>query len=150
MRDRVRVDGWSPPESSAGCRACRTSAAVRPSSRTRARTCGGRGVAGRAAGRPRDADRPLAGNDEDGTGGGRARAFERRREEHTDAGFVKLKHGPGPIPARVRDAFDELSGRSRIDALVNGLDELLGPLGRETLPRLEETRREPGMLHPLL
>ena len=97
-----------------------------------------------------DAVRLLAGNNDEDGGGEGTRAFEPRCPEHSAAEFVNLKHDYGPIPAHVREAFDELSGRSRFDLLLNAIDEVLGPLERETLPRLEETRREVGALRPLL
>ena len=104
-----------------------------------------------------DAVRLLAGNgagrqtDDDGAGGGEGtRAFGSARTERAATAFVNLRHGRGPIPAHVRETFDELSARPRIDTLVDGLDELLGPLERETLPRLEGTRRELAALRPLL
>ena len=100
-------------------------------------------LAGNGAGRRADA--------EDGAGGGEgARAFGPVRPEHAATELVNLKHDSGPIPPQVREAFDELTGRSRIDALVDALDEVLGSLEHETLPRLEETRREFGTLRPLL
>ena len=103
-----------------------------------------------------DAVRLLTGNDAgsraDGeTGGvGGTRISGSVRSEHAAAEFVNLKHGRGPIPAHVRETFDELSGRPRIDALVDALDEVLGPLEQETLPRLAKTRRELASLRPLL
>ena len=100
-----------------------------------------------------DAVRLLAGHGAgrrvDDAGADGRRAFGPVQPEHAGE-FVNLKHGRGPIPAHVRETFDELSGRSRIDALVDSLDEVLGPLERETLPRLQETRRELTSLRPLL
>ena len=100
-----------------------------------------------------DAVRLLAGNDarrraDDGTDG--RRAFGPVRPEHAAAEFVNLKHGRGPIAAHVRETFDELSGRPRIDALVDALDAVLSGLEQQTLPRLEETRHELASLRPLL
>ena len=72
-----------------------------------------------------DAVRLLAGNDagsraDNETGGvGGTRVSGSVRSEHAAAEFVNLKHGRGPIPAHVRETFDELSGRLRIDALVS-------------------------------
>ena len=103
-----------------------------------------------------DAVRLLTGNDagsraDDETGGvGGTRISGSVRSEHAAAAFVNLKHGRGPIPAHVRETFDELSGRPRIDALVDAFDEVLGRLEQETLPRLAETRRELASLRPLL
>ena len=97
-----------------------------------------------------DAVRLLAGSvakrrDDDGVGGGEGpRAFGPPRPEHTAAELVNLKHDRGPIPVQVRDTFDELSGRSRIDALLDMLDEVLGPLERETLPRLRRPAASSG------
>ena len=103
-----------------------------------------------------DAVRLLAGNDagkqtdddDDTYGANGARAFGPEQPEHAASEFVNLKHGR--IPAHVRETFDELTARPRIDALVGSLDELLGPLEREMLPRLEQTRRELASLRPLL
>lgn len=98
-----------------------------------------------------DADRQTDDGDDDDTyGANGTRALGPVRPEHAASEFVNLKHGRGPIPVQVRETFDELSGRSRIDALVDSLDEVLGPLEHESLPLLEETRREVGALRPLL
>ena len=59
-------------------------------------------------------------------------------------------HDRRPIPAHVRETFDELSGQARIDTVVDRLYEMLGLLEREALPLLEVTRREPAALGPLL
>ena len=64
------------------------------------------------------------------------------RLQNVVAEVVNLRHDPGPIPDHVRKMFDDLSGRARIDALLDKLDEVLAPLERETLPGLEDTRRE--------
>ena len=81
--------------------------------------------------------------------GGR-REFEPPRRDHAAAEVVNLRHDRGPILGHVRRTFDELSGRARIDALLDRLDKVLGPLERETLPELEDTRREIEALRPLL
>ena len=100
-------------------------------------------LAGNGAGRQAD--------DDDGAGGGEEpRALGPARPEHAAAAFVNLRHDRGPIPAHVRETFNELSARPRIDTLVDGLDELVGPLERDTLPRLEGTCRELEALRPLL
>ena len=100
-------------------------------------------LAGSGSGRQAD--------DDSASGGGEGtRAFGPVRPEHAATAFVHLRHGRGPIPAHFRETFDELSARPRIDTLVDGLDELLGPLESETLLRLEGTRRELAALRPLL
>ena len=105
-----------------------------------------------------DAVRLLAGNDagkqtdddDDTYGANGARAFGPVRPEHAASEFVNLKHVRGPIPAHVRETFEELTARPQIDALVDALDAVLIRIERETLPRLEETRRELAALRPLL
>ena len=78
-----------------------------------------------------DAVRLLAGHDagaqaDDETGGvGGTRTSGSVRPENAGAEFVNLKHDRGPIPAHVRETFDELTARPRIDALVDALDAVL-------------------------
>ena len=86
-----------------------------------------------------DAVRLLAGNDgdkqadddNDTYGANGARAFGPVRPEHAASEFVNLKHGRRPTSAYVRETFDELTARARIDALVDALDAVHGLLGGE-------------------
>ncbi len=97
---------------------------------------------------PRDAIRTLL--------GGAARGQDSRREselrqagaEAEDGGaqrpatdIVNLKDGRGRIPSGSRQAFDELSRRTQLDAARGRLGAAIDVLEHQTLPALEQSHR---------
>ena len=112
-------------------------------------TCAGREDDGAAVAvmAPCDAIRTLLGGDARGTDPRPEGAVppagvapEDGAAQRSVADIVNLKEGRGRIPSGSRQAFDELSGATRLDAARGKLGAAIELLERKTLPALERSR----------
>ena len=113
-------------------------------------TCAGREDDGAtvAVMAPCDAIRTLLGSDARGPDARPEGAVPPAGAEAVDGGaqravadIVNLKEGRGRIPPGSRQAFDELSGGTQLDAARAKLDAAIELLERKTLPALERSQR---------
>ena len=111
-------------------------------------TCAGREDDGAAVAvmAPCDAIRTLLGGDARGPDSRPEGAVRPPGTEAADGGvqrsvadIVNLKEGRGHIPPGTRQAFDELSGATRLDAARGKLGAAIELLERKTLPALERS-----------
>ena len=113
-------------------------------------TCAGREDDGAAVAvmAPCDAIRALLGGDARGPDSRTEGAVPPAGAEAVDGGaqrsvtaIVNLKEGRGRIPPGSRQAFDELSGATQLDAARGKLGAAIELLERKTLPALERSHR---------